>query len=91
MKDSSRSVSRRIGGGFRVESFARYAEYSFSGFIELEKHLERPRESLHMMAQTSRLARPTIGAKYLEREIYASQRYQLFAHTIHHKGVRPDK
>ena len=39
MKDSSRSVSRSIGRGFRVESLARYAECSFREFIEMEKDL----------------------------------------------------
>ena len=48
MKDSSRSDSRRTGGGFRVASLARYAVCSFRGRMEEENGRENRRHVLHI-------------------------------------------
>jgi hypothetical protein len=51
MNFSSRSVSRRTGGGLRAASFTRYALFSVRGFTQWEKDLERWRPDLHIKRQ----------------------------------------
>ena len=51
MNFSSRSVSRRIGGGLRAASLTRYAVLSVRGFTQWEKDLENWRLVLHIKGQ----------------------------------------
>jgi hypothetical protein len=48
MKVSSRSDSRSTGGRFRAASFTRYAVFSFSGFVQMEKDREIWNPGLHI-------------------------------------------